>query len=64
MNTCCDNDNLKIFGCTTWYHVKEVKLDLRSQEAKFMGYQVRIKGYQLWDPKFKKIVLSHDVKFY
>ena len=43
-----DYDSLHIFGCSTYYHVKESKLDPRAKNALFMGITSEIKGFHLW----------------
>ena len=58
-----DYDFLHVFGSTTYYHVKESKLDPRAKKAIFLGFFSRIKGYHLWCPSSKKIVSSRDVTF-
>ena len=51
-----DYDKLHVFGCPTYYHVIDSKLDPRAKKAKFMGYR-------LWCPETSKIVNSRDVTF-
>ena len=54
---------LHVFGSTTYYYVKESKLDPRVNKAIFLGFFSRIKGYRLWCPSSKKIVSNRDVTF-
>ena len=56
-------DTLRVFGSTTYYHVKESKLDLRAKKALFMGVTSGVKGYRLWCLSSKKIISSRDVTF-
>ena len=42
---------------------ERTKLDARSWKLVFLGYLQRIKGYQLWDPLKKKVIISRDVTF-
>ncbi|KAL0402524.1 UNVERIFIED_CONTAM: hypothetical protein Slati_4282300 [Sesamum latifolium] len=58
-----DYDSLHVFGSTTYYHVKESKLDPRAKNAIFMGVTSGIKGYLLWCPETKKIIFSRKVTF-
>lgn len=58
-----DYDKLKIFGCTSYYHVKDNKLDNRAKKAIFLGYAKGVKGYRLWCLEDSKFVISRDVTF-
>ena len=61
-----DISHLRIFGCAAYIHVlkgKRWKLDLKSQEMIFVGYENLSKGWQFWDAKNRHIEISHDVKF-
>ena len=56
----------KVFGCTAFVHIdagKRSKLDAKSQKMVFLGYPQGVKGYRLWDPLEKKVVISRDVTF-
>ncbi|KAG8478386.1 hypothetical protein CXB51_028195 [Gossypium anomalum] len=55
--------NLKIFGCPTYAHVDNGKLELRSIKCVFLGYKASLKGYKLWCPENRKVVISRDVVF-
>ena len=57
--------NLRIFGCPTYMHVSEGKLEPRARKCIFLGYASRVKGYRLWclDPKSPKFAISRDVTF-
>eukprot|EP00253_Pinus_taeda_P012974 PITA_12974 len=39
------------------------KLDPKSKCYVFVGYDYAVKGYRLWDPTLRKIVVSRDVTF-
>ncbi|KAK3002885.1 hypothetical protein RJ639_019249 [Escallonia herrerae] len=39
------------------------KLDPKSKECIFLGYEEGVKGYMLWDPVAKKRVINRDVVF-
>ncbi|PON66676.1 Ribonuclease H-like domain containing protein [Parasponia andersonii] len=58
-----DYDSLHVFGFTTYYHVKESKLDPRAKKALFMSISSGVKGYRLWCLSSKKILFSRDVTF-
>nr|CAD1827360.1 unnamed protein product [Ananas comosus var. bracteatus] len=55
--------DLRIFGCPVYAHVSQEKLKPRSKECKFLGYASGTKGFRLWCPEDKKIIISRDVKF-
>nr|KYP62383.1 Retrovirus-related Pol polyprotein from transposon TNT 1-94 [Cajanus cajan] len=55
--------NLRVFGCNAYYHVNEGKLLPRSRKCLFMGYGDGVKGYRIWSPSEKKVILSRDVIF-
>ncbi|KAI9160502.1 hypothetical protein LWI28_008739 [Acer negundo] len=58
-----DYDRLHIFGCPSYFHVTESKLDLRAKKAVFVGFSEGVKGFRLWNSESKKIILSRDVTF-
>lgn len=58
-----DYSILRIFGCNAYYHVNEGKLVPRSKKGLFMGYGDGVKGYRIWSPSEKKVILSRDVIF-
>jgi len=54
------------FGCECFMHVPDAsrtKWDSKSRKCIFLGYSMESKGYLLYDPKAKKIVVSRDVVF-
>ncbi|KAG8486248.1 hypothetical protein CXB51_019547 [Gossypium anomalum] len=53
--------DLKIFGCPAYAHVDNGKLEPRSIKCVFLGYKAGVKGYKLWCPKNRKVVISRDV---
>ena len=58
--------HLWVFGCTAYVHIgagERSKLDARSRKAVFLGYPRGVKGYRLWDPLEKKVIISQDVTF-
>ena len=58
-----DYDSLHVFGSAAYYHVTESKLDPRAKKATFMGIASGSKGYRLWCPETRKLVISRDVTF-
>ena len=58
-----DYDQLHIFGCPAYYHVKEDKLSPKAKKVIFMGFRRGVDGFLLWDSEDKKMVLSRDVTF-
>ena len=55
--------DLKFFGCPTHAHVDNGKLEPRLVKCIFLGYKFGVKGYKLWCPKTKKLVISINVIF-
>ncbi|KAG8483043.1 hypothetical protein CXB51_021981 [Gossypium anomalum] len=55
--------DLKIFGCPAYAHVDNGKLEPRSIKCVFLGYKADVKGYKLWCPENRKVVISRDVVF-
>ncbi|KAG8488139.1 hypothetical protein CXB51_018349 [Gossypium anomalum] len=55
--------DLKIFGCHAYAHVDNGKLDPRSIKCVFLSYKTGVKGYKLWFPENRKVVISRDVVF-
>jgi hypothetical protein len=59
-------DHFRVFGCLAHVHVQEVKqskLDNKSFVCVLLGMSEESKGYRLFDPLNKKIVVSKDVIF-
>ena len=57
---------LELFGCLAWVHIlknRRHKLEPKSQEMIFIGYELGSKGYQFWDAAHRHFEISHDVKF-
>jgi hypothetical protein len=56
----------RVYGCKAYYHVPDHnrrKLDPKSREAVFVGYEPHSKGYTLWDSCSRSLVSSRDVTF-
>ncbi|KAE8718737.1 hypothetical protein F3Y22_tig00109992pilonHSYRG00051 [Hibiscus syriacus] len=61
-----DYSNLHVFGSIVYvmYNAQEIsKLDPKSRKCKFLGYADGVKGYRLWDPTARKVIISRDVIF-
>ena len=61
-----DYSGLRLFGCPTYEHIageERSKLDAKSRQCIFLGYQKGVKGFKLWDSKANKVVISRDVIF-
>lgn len=58
-------NGLKAFGCTTYAHVKQGKLDARALKCIFLGYPDEVKGYKIWciEPGSQNIIVNRDVTF-
>ncbi|KAL6314826.1 hypothetical protein AAG906_029041 [Vitis piasezkii] len=49
-----DYSGLRVFGCLAYVHIlneERSKLDAKSRQCIFLGYQKGVKGFKLWDPK-------------
>jgi hypothetical protein len=58
--------HLKVSGCEAYVHVpkeNKSKLDKKDKKCIFIGYKYGLKGYNLWNPKTKKVVYRRDVVF-
>ncbi|KAG8491586.1 hypothetical protein CXB51_014658 [Gossypium anomalum] len=53
----------EIFGCHAYASVDNEKLEPRSIKCVFLGYKNGVKGYKLWCPENRKVVISRDVVF-
>ncbi|KAG8496510.1 hypothetical protein CXB51_008987 [Gossypium anomalum] len=56
--------DLKIFWCPAYANVDNGKLEPRAIKCVFFGYKAGVKGYKLWCPENRKVVISRDVVFY
>ena len=54
-----------MFGCPTYAHIKQGKLEPRALKGVFLGYQEGVKGYKLWctDLKPLKAIIRRDIVF-
>jgi len=55
--------NLRVFGCIVYYHVNEGKLEPGAKKGVFVGYGDGVKGYRIWSPYEKRVILSRNVLF-
>ena len=53
-----DYSKLRVFRCPTYYHVSEGKLDPRAKKGIFLGYGDGVKGYRIWSPSERRVILS------
>jgi transposase InsO family protein len=62
-----DLSQLRIFGCTAYYHIPNTterkKLDPRASRSVFVGISRHSKGYILYDIEKRKVVISQTVTF-
>jgi transposase InsO family protein len=58
-----DYSHLKVFGCTTYAHVDNGKLEPRAIKGVFLGYGSGVKAYKLWNPDRQKAIYSRNVVF-
>nr|GEU39751.1 retrovirus-related Pol polyprotein from transposon TNT 1-94 [Tanacetum cinerariifolium] len=58
--------HLRVFGSIAYVYVssqRRSKLDDRSENHVFVGYDKQSKGYKLYNPVTRKVVVSRDVEF-
>ena len=61
-----DVSNFKVFGCMAYALIHEggrKKLDKKTVKLRFIGYDLRQKGYRLYNPETQKVVVRRDVAF-
>src|ERR1044072_6013652 len=59
-----DLSNLSIFCCPAYVHISSEdrsKIDSNSKERIFIGYNKGVKGYKLWDPVKRNMVIIRDI---
>jgi len=54
---------LKVFGCLTYYHVTEGKLEPKAKKGFFMGYEDGVNEFLVSSLSKRKVILSRDVIF-
>jgi transposase InsO family protein len=62
-NKPADYSLLRVFGCTTYYHVNDGKLEPRAKKGIFVGYGDGVKGYRIWSPSENRVIFSRNVVF-
>jgi histone deacetylase 1/2 len=61
-----DHSSLQIFGCACWPYLRPYnkrKLEFRSKECVFLGYNNIHKGFKMFDVNTGRVYISHDVMF-
>ncbi|GKC46082.1 retrovirus-related pol polyprotein from transposon TNT 1-94 [Tanacetum coccineum] len=58
-----DYSKLRAFRWPAYYHVIEGKLDPRGENGIFLEYDDGVKGYRIWPPLERRVILSRDVIF-
>lgn len=59
-------EHLKVFGCIAYANIPKEnreKLDGKGEKCIFIGYSDESKGYRVYQPEYKKLVISRDVIF-
>ncbi|TXG59979.1 hypothetical protein EZV62_014552 [Acer yangbiense] len=58
-------ENLKVFWCVAYAHIRQSKLEPRAKRFMFIGYPDGVNGYKLWysDSNISKSFNSRDVTF-
>ena len=59
-------EHLKVFGCVAYAHIPKEnreKLDEKGEKCIFIGYSHETKGYRLYEPESKQLIISRDVIF-
>jgi len=54
---------LRVFESPAYFSAKDGKVNPQAKKFVFLSVKRNMKGYKLWDPKNKKIVLSQHVTF-
>lgn len=56
-------DYLRVFGCRTYAHVKQDKLEPRAIKCVLIGYPKGVKGYKLWctEAGNQRVIISKDI---
>ena len=55
-----------MFGCVAYAHIpkeNQKKLDKKGEKCIFIGYSHETKGYRLYKPESKELIISRDVIF-
>ena len=54
---------MQVFGYPAYAHVDNSKLEHRSLKCIFLSYKAGVKGYKLWCPDLRKVIVSKDFVF-
>lgn len=60
-------EGLRVFGCLAYPNlcpIRKHKFSYWSDSHTFIGYPRDYHGYMCYDPKSKKIIVSHDILFF
>ena len=58
--------DLRVFGCDAYAHIpkdERGKYDSKARKCILVGYSSESKGYRLYNPEQRKLIVSRDVKF-
>ncbi|XP_057529719.1 probable WRKY transcription factor 47 [Amaranthus tricolor] len=58
-------EHLKVFGCVAYAHIPKEnrkKLDKKGEKCIFIGYSHETKGYRLYKPESKQLIISRGTK--
>ncbi len=61
-----DVSNFKVFGCDAYAHIpkqKRTKFASKSMKMVFVGYDMKSKGYRLYNPRSNQTEIHRDVAF-
>jgi len=58
-----DHGLLRVFESPAYFSAKDGKVNPRAKKFVFLSVKRNMKGYRLWNPENKKIVLSQHVTF-
>ena len=58
-----DHDLLREFEISAYFNAKDGKVNQRAKKFVLLSVKRNMKGYKLWDPENKQIVLSRHVTF-
>jgi len=58
-------DNLRIFACVAYTHIRQGKFDVHGDKCIFIRYSEGVNGYHLWchEPRCKKCIIDRDIVF-
>lgn len=62
-NSLPDYSGLKRFGCVSYVHSDQGKLNPRAKKGVFLGYPTGVKGFRIWLLDEEKCIISRNVVF-